>query len=693
LLSLVEEVDKLSASLQRVPDPVALLKGLFAHLPVGLQIYERNGHCLVVNEAFRRMYGSEPPPDYNVLHDEVAAKAGVLELIHRAFAGETVSTPPHWYDPRELTQVQVTEGRRVAHQVTMFPLFNAAGEVAYVAVVVKDVTAEMRSREATQHRLDRLDAILAAMSDAVTVQNHEGRLVFANDAAARMCGFASSAELVAASPAAIMANYHMFDETGAPFTLDKLPGRIALTGAVPADVVMRVRKKGDSEERWTLVSARPVRGEDGTVELAINLFRDITERMRAEEGWRLLADATSELSASLDYEQTLEKIAQIAVPRFADGCAVDIVESSEPLRMSRLALAHLDPHKLELAHEMRRRYPPNLETPSGLARVLKEGKAIRVENVTDEMVAASAHNAEHLEMLRTIGMCSVMVVPLKARDRVLGSLTLVSAESKRRFTAHDLEMASELGRRAGLAVENSRLYREAQAAIKKRDEFLTVASHELKTPLTSVHLQVDGLMRHVARGVGGEGMRQRLDRAQGQLAKLGSLIEELLDVGRVAAGRFQIARASTNVAELLREVMARFEAAAEGAGSHLTCEAPQDLVAEVDKERIDQVLTNLLSNAVKYGQGKPVHAAAAAVGDIVRLTVRDQGIGIPPADQERIFERFERVASSRQYTGLGLGLFIVREIVRAHGGSIRVDSQPGQGATFVVELPRATPES
>ncbi len=243
----------------------------------------------------------------------------------------------------------------------------------------------------------------------------------------------------------------------------------------------------------------------------------------------------------------------------------------------------------------------------------------------------------------------------------------------------------------GMLAEVEQRQTEAREAVRLRDEFLSVASHELKTPLTSLKLRVQGLVQHappVADPVEAARLGKSIELAERQVRRLEKLVNNLLDVSRIAVGRFPLQREEVDLVPLVHNVIGQFSAEIARSGSDLTLELPARAFGLWDPMRLEQVAVNLLSNAVKYGAGRPITVGVEIAGSHARLIVRDGGIGIGAADQARIFERFER-AVSLDYGGLGLGLHITREIVRAHGGTIRVESVPGQGATFIVELPRA----
>jgi PAS domain S-box-containing protein len=459
----------------------------------------------------------------------------------------------------------------------------------------------------------------------------------------------------------------------------------------------RLRRQ-DGAYRWCIDSASPRFGEDGAFLGYIGSIIDISEHREVEEQRarllgeaQYLAEASATLGSSLDTETTLAALARLAVPAFADWCFVDLAQADGTYK--RVEVAHAFPPDAPLAQEVRRfglRPEGNPHHPP--TEALRQGRALLIEAFSPERLRQSAQSEEHARLMSALQPVSFIGVPLVARGHTLGVLSFITSRSERRYTPAHLLLAEELARRAALSVDNARLYQEAQEAIRVRDEFLSVASHELKTPLTPISLRLQALARETERQPDSpyvQRVRGAVEAGRKQVHKLSVLIGDLLDVSRISAGRLKLELEHVDAAALVREVVARYEGPATQAGSPLRVELPERLEGLWDRLRLEQVVTNLVDNAIKYGAGRPIHLQLGADAERATLRVRDEGIGIEPAKLPRIFERFERAVSERHYGGLGLGLYITKTLVEAMDGAIHVASQPGQGATFTVELPLA----
>jgi PAS domain S-box-containing protein len=350
---------------------------------------------------------------------------------------------------------------------------------------------EQLARMDATHARDQLEAILRGVADAVTAQAPDGKLLFANEAAARTLGYDSPRELLAAPIEELMAGYDMYDEEGRPFSLAQLPGRRALLGEDGAQATLRARNRLTGEVRWSLVKGTPIRNALGEVAMAINVIEDVTEHKRTELEQRLLADSSRLLAASLDPDETLRRVATLAVPEIADWCMVDVL--TEDGGIDRVALAHRDGDMLEKGRRLQEKYPPDPASPHGVPALLRTGQSRLYAEVTEEDLRQGAQDAEHLGLLQEFGFRSAMSVPMTARGRIIGAVTFVTTRSGRRFDERDLALAEELARRCATAVDNARLYAErAHIAKTLQDSLLPVELPEIPGLETAARFRPTG---------------------------------------------------------------------------------------------------------------------------------------------------------------------------------------------------------
>ncbi|QSQ19110.1 AAA family ATPase [Pyxidicoccus parkwayensis] len=421
-----------------------------------------------------------------------------------------------------------------------------------------------------------------------------------------------------------------------------------------------------------------------SLENALLLAKEQAARTAAEEAERraaFLAEAGHLLSESLDSGEVLARFSRLCVRSFADWCLLDVHEAGGEVQ--RVAAAHSDAQHWS---------PPGWDAPPPALGFARAVAPALLPEVSEASLRRSALDEPLRSLLQTLGARTAMVVPLMARGQNLGVLTLASAKPGRTYGREDLELARELAQRAAIAIDNTRLHRRTLEALRLREEFLSVASHELNTPMTSLSLSLQSVVRATRKGrpLEPDLLDRTVDNAWRQGQRLNRLIGELLDVSRIESGSLALELSEVDLTSLAQEVVQRLASEPTQPSSTITIRGASPVMGRWDRARIDQVLTNLLSNALKFGGGKPIVIDIAQDDGTARLTVTDRGIGIDAARQAWIFERFERAVSVRHYGGLGLGLYLCRRIVEAHGGSIRVASRPAHGATFTVELPRGT---
>jgi PAS domain S-box-containing protein len=645
---------------------------------------------------------------------------------------------------------------------------------------VASVAERRRAEDALLKSRSELEAILRQVADGITVQDATGSLVYANDAAASLIGFASAGELIGTPVKDVMQRFEMYDERGRPFPLERLPGRLALSG-LESEAAIRYRIKGTNQERWSVVRASPIFDEHGEIKFAVNAFHDVTARKAAEERLRLLAEVSETIAQSFDYRETFEGIARLVVARVADSCHIWIEEDGALVRCG-FATADADRRRELDATTSRYDLDDDAAVP---VRIFRTGDAVLVADAGVDVLPP---------------MRSAVGVPLLHGDRAIGVLSLASLEAGR-HDEKDLALAQLIGRRLALAVVNARLYaaerearREAEARAQAaqalaftaegvcmvdnngnvrlwnpaatsitgiaevdvvgrrlvsvvpswsrvdaqsddesptvsvpldvggkelwlsvstarfpggavyafrdltheraleqmRSDFVSTVSHELRTPLAAIYGSAMTLRRPDMAGP--ERSEELLDVIATESERLARTINDVLWASRLDSGQLQVSIESCDPTRLVESVVA-------AARTHLppnldiqvTSADPLPRVA-ADPDKVRQVLSNLVDNAVKYSpDGGTVRVSLDAGERHVRFGVIDDGLGIPAAERERIFDKFYRLDPNltRGVGGTGLGLYICRELVARMGGRILVESEEGRGSAFTVELPVA----
>ena len=313
-----------------------------------------------------------------------------------------------------------------------------------------------RDLDATQARLD---GILGSLGEAVTVHDERGKTIYANEAAAKLLGCESVEEVLASEPGDLAAHFTITKDDGTPVAIDDLPGRRLLQGENEPTLLTRSVRHDTGEAFWLLTKATLTEDPSGG-RLAINIIEDVTDAKDAELRQRFLAEAGQLLASSLDYEATLERVARMIVPRLADWCGIDMLDDNGEL--VHVAVAHVDPAKVQMAHDLSAKYPPDMDAPTGVPAILRGGPAELYREIPEDLIEQGARDEEHLRIIRGLGMRSAMAVPMRIGTETLGTITFVAAESGRTFDDDDLLFAQDLALRAATAVQNARLYQEQE---------------------------------------------------------------------------------------------------------------------------------------------------------------------------------------------------------------------------------------
>jgi PAS domain S-box-containing protein len=541
-----------------------------------------------------------------------------------------------------------------------------------------------------------LGTTLRSIGDAVIATDTEGRVTFMNPVAERLTewteGEAQGRPLVEVFP--------IFSEQ-TQVSVESPVEKVLREGIVVGLANHTVLRSRHGFETPIADSAAPIVDASGRVFGVVLVFRDARAEKRELARLDFLSKAGEALASSLDYRATLAAVARLAVPELADWCSVDVLEPGATA-LAQLAVAHVDPSKVEFARLLGQRYPPNPDAKTGVPEVVRTGRAELYTEIPAELLEAGAQDKEHLRIIRELRLESAMVVPLRGRERVFGAMTFVYAESGRRYDENDLRFANDFARRAAMAIENALALREAEEARAReqalrteaeianraKDEFLATVSHELRTPLNAI-LGWAVTLR-------GRSPAPELDKALAIIERnaraQARLVEDVLDVSRIISGKLSLVLETVKLGDPVAGAVAAVAPAAEAKSVDVRVESDDPSIAvTADADRMQQVVWNLVSNAVKFTPpGGSVLVRTHRDGTDACIAVADTGEGIAPEMLPYVFEPFRQADASttRRHGGLGLGLAIVRHIVTAHGGTVAASSEGrGRGATFVVRVP------
>ncbi|HXH32695.1 MAG TPA: PAS domain-containing sensor histidine kinase [Bacteriovoracaceae bacterium] len=435
-------------------------------------------------------------------------------------------------------------------------------------------------------------------------------------------------------------------------------------------------------ERYVEGLMYPLTDSFGNLKETVLIHIDVTDKVEGLRFQNFLSNVSTILNSSLDYEKTILKITEACVPDLADGCIIDLIQDQE---IRRLLTRHKLPEIQKLLEELQEKFPPTMDSPQPSAQVIRTGKPEMIKQVDQAVILSRTINQEHADLISKVGINSHIAVPLIIRGAVIGSISLMITSERSAFDEGTLQASVELAHRASLAIENSELYSKSQQSVKLRDEFISIASHELKTPITSMKLQFQ-LVERILNSeqsdlVDKKYLQKMTERTNKQLNRLTLLVEDMLDISRIASGKLGIKLTSCNLSRLVEEVLQQLSYELEDFNSIVESDIEQEIVVECDSFRIEQVITNLVTNAIRYGMKNPIKVSLKRTSGQIRIEVQDHGMGLAEADLGRIFERFERATTSN-ISGLGLGLFISRQIMQQHRGTLTVKSELGKGSIF-----------
>ncbi len=647
------------------------LRAVFDNAGSGIGLLDLNGKPVATNLALQDMLGYSEGELANLsltslLHPEDGpANTQLLQMF-----------PQDEEDSRRFEKRFIhKDGHVVWAQLNVSLARDDQGVPAFWIAVVEDVTERKEAEEAQR----RLTAILEATPDFVGIADAQARALFLNSGGRQLTGIANEDLTGLKIP-----DFH--PNWAARRVLDEgLPGAIR-DGLWTGESALIA---GDGEEIPVSQVILAHRGPGGEVDYFSTIMRDITDRKQTEDAQRFLLEASRAFSGSLEADAVLKSITELVVPEWADYCVIDLV--ADDGNIERVALAHRDPELQSLLEQLRK-YPVGSKQGPGVAEVVRSGEPMLIAQLTDAGLEAMTRSREHLELARKLGPRSLMIVPLLAHGNVIGTISLLLTSPTHRYGARDLQMAQELAARAGLAMDNARLYRQARVATGLRDEVLRVVAHDLRNPLYTILLTA-GAVQEQLPGTEHARARESLGIIERSIAQADLLIQDLLDVARLQVGKLHLDMRLIDPAALAREAIDLHRALADARNITLHLRMPERLHSVcADRHRLLRVFSNLIGNALKFSpEGSHVSLHVAQDKHELRFSVEDNGPGISEEDQPHLFDPFWQARSGR--SGAGLGLPIAKGIVEAHGGRIWAESQLGKGTTLLFSLPLTGPDA
>lgn len=648
-------------------------EAIFHALPDAVVFADDDGRIRMVNPAFTRIFGFPA--------DEVVG--GTLRALHgsireydtvrrRQLLGEESGT-----DTFE-AQYRRRSGESVLCETVASRVRARSGGSLGELYIMRDVSARRQAEEALRVREERLRLACLASETGIWDWDLVTNRVLWTETQERLFGLA---------PGTFPATYQATLERVHPEDRARQTEAVARAMATRGeyDVDFRIIRP-DGELRWIESKGHFLHDASGRPVRMVGTCIDVTERKTAEQGQRLLDGASGTLASALGYEARLNSVARYLVPALGDWCLLDVLEEDGSLR--RFDVATVPGHEA-LLDEVRAAVPKLEQEAHPIVRAIRTGEPQLVSDTTDSLLRHEPDAAEHLALLQRLGIRSVITVPLTARGRSLGAVTLFAGGSGRRYGPRELTLAVEIGRRAGLAIDNARLFWETAEANEAKSRFLQLMSRELRTPLNAIVGFVDLLLAGVPAEIP-EASRDHVQRVRASAWAMLQLIEELLDFARMEAGREDVMHAPADVTAVVRDVATLLEPVAAEQSIELDVHLPPTaVIIETDGRKMRDIVLNVLTNAIKRTRVGAVSVELVPLHDAIEIRVHDTGAGVPADLSERIFEPFWQHERREEATALGTGLAlsVARRLARMLGGDVTVTSGDG-GTTFTVKVPR-----
>ena len=672
-----------------------LLEAILNGTSDGIYAKDLDGRYVLVNDAGALFVGSSVARMRGEHYSNVVSSQESAEIaqedheVVRTGKSQTIHTRG------------LVNGETRYFQTIKTPYRDAQGNIQGIVSISRDITEQKQAAAALTRSEEEYRAFFElAGVGATQIDFHSGRYLRANRKLCSMLGY-TEAELLQMTyedvthPNDLAANLELFERRK--------------RGELDEYSLAKRFVRKDGTVLWGDMHSTLVRDPGGNPLYVMSTVQDVTARKEAEaEQARLyaaeqearaaaergrqrasfLAAVSTALAASLDYAATLRRLARLAVSSFATWCTADLWVDGQ---IRRAAFAAHDSALEPLLSELTERYPIDPAGPHPIAEAFRSQKAVYYPVMPDDYVERVATDARHHELWQQLPIASCIIVPLTARGKRLGAIRFVSSQAGR-YSAADLALAEQIAYRASLAIDNAQLYEQSQTAVRLRDQFLTIASHELKSPLTSLVGYSELLERRATESNNFDERDRRAIRIMAQqTARLETMIDSMLDVSRIEHGQLHVVRERIDVNHLTAQVADQMQLLLKRHALDLRL-ADRPVAVEGDVLRLGQVIHNLIQNAIKYSPlGGAIRVEVRATAGSAGVSVTDQGIGIPSAALSHLFTRFYRAPNADEWhiSGMGIGLFVAHEIIVQHGGEIRVESTEGQGSTFSISIPLA----
>ncbi len=724
---------------QRVAEHAGQLQAIFDTLTDALLVYDANGRLVQMNAAARTLFRLDlvpVDPDFAARpYAERVAAAGIMDAKGRPIS------PDEWGVPRLLRgdtltgdaaidiQIRIGDGKLRQFNLTGAPIRDAAGVITGAVVLCHDVTERRALEREALERASQLEATFEAMANGVVIYDTTGTLVSMNAEAREIFALTGGPEFSREPIEERTAAFSIYDEAGSPVPPENWPGRRLLRGEVlKGDQAMDVRfRRLDGEEIWLTITGAPVRDAHGGIIGAIAVYSDVTARRLAQRRTHDVLEALLAMAQILVSQPSAPTVPDASEDALTRAVRSPVAQRLADLTRSvlgctRVLMVRVEP-ETQLVHpvamvgfqaeqeaqwwrEQERRQARLGEgpDPTQTARFLS-GEPVIVDMTQPPY--------DHIE--NPYGITTTLIAPLRVGGRIVGALSLDYGGSRHEFTADEIALTEAVGQLSALVIERERLLHERTEAearvlaleeVKQRmEQFIGMVSHELRTPITTTKTNVQLAQRRAARLLDADPTTMSiehlrtlpvlLERAERQIGRLDRLVGDLLDISRIQVDKLELRFERDDLRTLVRNVVQELRLNWPNREMRLTSEPPRAVPVEIDAHRIEQVLGNYLTNALKYAPPEsPIDVALTVADDIARVSVRDEGPGLPPEEQERIWDLFHQAEGIEHLNGanvgLGLGLYISKSIVERHAGAVGVESEPGHGSTFWFTLPVAS---